>query len=308
LVAFLATLLAPGLGHLYAGATHSLIAAMALWATAIAIASWLLLTPFDSWIPIALASVLGLLAWFGLATHAAGQAREGQPILHRRWLRLGFYAFYFLAYTEVATHVALWIRHNLAEPFKVPTATMFPSLWAGDHFLADTSSTRKSDLKRGDIVAFTVARDGERHVFPADARPDLPRQSFVKRIIGLPGDSVEFRGGEVVLNDRPLPHEHIGEIAEPSSANPVEVFRETLDGRSYTICLTPDRPTGDFPRVVVPPDRIFLVGDNRDASFDSRFWGTIRKEEVKGIASHIYFARDPRTGEIHWNRFGRVVQ
>jgi signal peptidase I len=264
--------------------------------------------PFGSWIPLVLAYVLVFGVWLGLAAHAAGIARYGSPIVRVRWLRLGFYVFYILALQYLATNAALWVRQNVAEPFREPSGGMFPSLWVGDHFLANTSSARRTDLKRGDIVVFTVARDGERHVFPADERPDLPRESFVKRIIGLPGDSIEFRGGEVVFNGRPLPRERIGEIAGPSSDNPVEAFRETLDGRSYTICLTPDRPTGDFPRVVVPPDRIFLVGDNRDASFDSRFWGTVRREEVKAIATHIYFARDPRTGEIHWNRFGRVVQ
>lgn len=212
-----------------------------------------------------------------------------------------------MAFANLADQAHLWIRHNVAEPFREPSGGMFPSLWIGDHFFANRSSSIKAQLKRGDIIVFTVAREGD-HVFPADERPDLPREHFVKRIIGLPGDSIEFRGRGVVLNGLPISHESLGDTVEPSSGRPVEVLRETLDGRSYMIGWTPDHPLGNFSQIVVPPSRLFLVGDNRNASFDSRFWGTVREEEVIGIATHIYYSRDPRSGQIHWSRIGRLVQ
>ena len=191
------------------------------------------------------------------------------------------------------------IRSFIAAPFHIPSGSMLPSLYIGDYLLVAKwpyGYNRHSfpfgfpsfegrllggTPKRGDVVVF-------RH--PTDDA------DLIKRVIGLPGDSVEVRGGTLILNGRPLPREAIPPFAMPVSANsPCKVvppatpmvragadggqtclfpaYRETLPGGpAYTVLDQVDVPRADdFPAVKVPAGHVFLMGDNRDDSLDSRY-------------------------------------
>ena len=191
------------------------------------------------------------------------------------------------------------IRSFIAAPFSIPSGSMLPTLYIGDYLLVAKwpyGYNRHSfpfgfpsfngrllggTPGRGDVVVF-------RH--PAEAT------DLIKRVIGVPGDSVAVRGGTVILNGRPLPRETIAPFAMPVSANsPCKVappasamvragpdggqvclypaFRETLPGGpNYTVLDQVDSPRADdFPAVTVPAGQVFLMGDNRDDSLDSRF-------------------------------------
>jgi signal peptidase I len=206
---------------------------------------------------------------------------------------------------------------------------MLPTLLIGDHLFVNKfvygpkipfTSIRLPGLRepqRGDIIVFTVARRGN-ETFPADRHPELPREEFVKRIVGLPGDRIEFRDGTVRVNGALLEIEPLPETFRDGSGRVLNVMRVDLPEKSYR---TLDDPNRDFraerPVITVEADRYLVLGDNRDYSKDSRVWGTVRKAEIKGPAFILYWSwdfnggwlelLDPRTwwnSEKRWDRIG----
>jgi signal peptidase I len=204
----------------------------------------------------------------------------------------------------VAVLIALCIRAFVIEPYRIPSGSMLPTLLVGDHLFvnkfiygvklpfSDWRSPGIREPERGDVVVFTVAQHGPQ-TFPADLRPDLPREEFVKRIIGLPGDRIAFRSGRVFVNGEPLEPRALGETFEDDSGNALDVSELTLGDRSFQIL---DDPRVNFlspiDSLTVEPGRYFMLGDNRDHSKDSRFWGTVRLAEIKGPAFILYWSWD----------------
>jgi signal peptidase I len=226
---------------------------------------------------------------------------------------------------EVAL-IAWVIRSFVFAPFSIPSGSMLPALFVGDYVLTAKwpyGYSRDSFLwgfpsfdgrifgnlpKRGDVVVF---------------RAPGTEEDFVKRVIGLPGDTVEVRGGMLVLNGRAIPRQQEGAFAMPISENspcrvvggatpmtaPAEtgglaclypVYRETLpDGRSYRVIDQVLNPRGDdFGPMRVPDGHLFLMGDNRDDSLDSRYpvaeggIGFVPVENVIGRATMIFWSTD----------------
>jgi signal peptidase I len=204
----------------------------------------------------------------------------------------------------VAVLIALCIRAFVIEPYRIPSGSMFPTLLVGDHLFVnkfiygiklpftDIRLPGLRDPERGDVAVFTVAQRGSQ-TYPADQRPDLPREEFVKRIIGLPGDRIAFRGGRVFVNGEPVEARALGETFEDDAGNSLAVSEVTLGDRSFR---TLDDPHVTFPgpadTITVEPGRYFMLGDNRDHSKDSRFWGSVRLAEIKGPAFILYWSWD----------------
>jgi signal peptidase I len=229
--------------------------------------------------------------------------------------------------------------------FMIPSESMLPGLWNGDYFVAAKwpygysrwslpmavplipGKILASDPERGDIVVFKHPVD---HV------------DYIKRVIGLPGDSVGVRGGQVVLNGQPLPRVRIDDFVLPMSANTgcttggrtvpsptgtacvYTQFRETLpSGRSYDTLDFGRTPQDDFAPVIVPEGRLFVMGDNRDNSADSRFparsgggVGLVPEEFLVARASRMTWSTDgsaqwlkPWTwfSAARWNRMGKDI-
>lgn len=232
----------------------------------------------------------------------------------------------------IAVLIALTIRAFIIEPFRIPSGSMLPTLLIGDHLFVNKfvygpkvpfTDMRLPGLRepqRGDIIVFTVARRGN-ETFPADRHPELPREEFVKRIVGLPGDRVDFRDGKVRVNGESLEMEPLPEKFRDGSGRVLDVVRVDLADKSY---LTLDDPNRDFraerPVTTVEAGRYLVLGDNRDYSKDSRVWGTVRKAEIKGPAFILYWSwdfnggwlelLDPRTWwntEKRWGRIGESL-
>jgi signal peptidase I len=190
----------------------------------------------------------------------------------------------------IAVLLALVIRTFVVQAFKIPSGSMLPTLQIGDHILVNKFLYYFQSIQRGDIIVFK---------FPQDETRD-----FIKRVIGLPGETIEIRGKQVLVNGKPLDE-------------PYAVYADWPTGR-----LGEREKLGPF---VVPPDRLFMMGDNRDHSMDSRVWGFLDVHKVKGRAFIVYFSvrseEIPYTsallsiyhvvtnpGMIRWSRLGSLVR
>jgi signal peptidase I len=230
----------------------------------------------------------------------------------------------------IAVLIALAIRAFVIEPFRIPSGSMLPTLLIGDHLFVNKfvygpkvpfTDMRLPGLRepeRGDIIVFTVARDGSETV-PADRHRRLPTEEYVKRIVGVPGDRVEFRNDQVFVNGEPM-------MVTPTKATFVDgvgrelsILEVKVDARSYQILDDPSGSPDSPPRAIqtVEPGRYLVLGDNRDYSKDSRYWGTVRKAEIKGPAFILYWSWDFNGGwlellnpatwwnaEKRWSRIG----
>jgi signal peptidase I len=190
------------------------------------------------------------------------------------------------------------VRHWLVEAFQMPSGSMIPTLLVGDHFFI-----RKGHAAaRGDVIAFK---------FPMDTSTD-----YIKRVVAVGGDTIEVRDGVPFVNGVALEHEpidapcsfsEIGIGGEPETVT-CKYVRETNAGRSYTILFQSDRPAADFPRTMIPPGQLFMLGDNRDNSYDSRRWGTVDVDLVKGKATVTWWSRGAGRSDIRWSRIGHGVE
>lgn len=190
----------------------------------------------------------------------------------------------------VAAVLALIIRTFVVQAFKIPSSSMEDTLLIGDHLLVnkfiyglDLPFTEGPFLKlrdpqRGDIIVFEFPEDQDKSYFK--------RRDFIKRIIGLPGDRVEIRQKHVYINGEPYRTEEA-------------VFK---DGNSTA------GPRDNMPAVVVPQDSYFVMGDNRDRSYDSRFWRFVHRSKIKGLAFIKYWSWDNDKFMPRWNRIGRPIK
>ena len=186
----------------------------------------------------------------------------------------------------IAVILALFVRTFIVQAFKIPTGSMENNLLIGDHLLvnkfvfAPTLSAIENTvlpidpIRRGDILVFK---------FPKD-----PDRDFVKRVIGLPGETLEMRNKRIFINGT--------RIAEPY----VRFLFPMDENASNTVDVSGAGEQINFGPVVVPPDMYFMMGDNRDNSEDSRYWGFMPRSYVKGKALFVYFS----FGEdgIRWSR------
>jgi signal peptidase I len=190
----------------------------------------------------------------------------------------------------LATGVGIPLRASLLENLQVPSGSMMPTLFTGDRVLV--SKVFRS-VKRGDVVVFT--------------HPTKPGTSYVRRVIGVGGDRVEMREGVIVLNGRELPQRELAEPCPEVDYPAACSFREeTNAGRTYRIFRAVDlKPFA--PPVEVPPGHIYVVGDDRDNSSDSRAWGTLPLENVSGRALFVTWSRNAED-DLRWERSGKLLR
>ena len=184
----------------------------------------------------------------------------------------------------IAVLIALFIRAFIVQAFKIPSSSMEPTLLVGDHLLvnkfiygiripyADIKFFQYKKPERGDIIVF---------IFPKDRKKD-----FIKRVIGTEGERVAIVHNKIYINDK-LIDDPWGRFTMP---------RTSIE---------------DYGPVKVPEGSLFVMGDNRDNSQDSRFWGFVKLNEVKGKAFIIYFSWDSNSqdllNKIRWTRFGKLI-
>lgn len=200
------------------------------------------------------------------------------------------------------------LRSFLVEPFRIPSGSMMPGLLAGDFILVNKYTyglrlpviNRKvvdiNTPKRGDVMVFR---------FPGD-----PSVNYIKRVIGLPGDKIVYRDKKLIINGNPMPQTPVGDYTYTETGDHLIFARrlqEQIDGASHAILVSENAGTG-LQEFVVPEGHYFVMGDNRDRSNDSRFWGTVPEANVVGRAFLIWFSWDMVQGGVAWSRLGQSIQ
>jgi signal peptidase I len=199
--------------------------------------------------------------------------------------------------------VVFVVRSFVVEPFKIPSGSMVPTLLVGDFILVNkyeyglrlpitnTKLTEGKPLTRGDVVVFR---------YPKDESVD-----YIKRVIGLPGDTVAYENKQLTINGKPVPEAPLPDYFDDERIGYAKQFIEDLDGRKNAILNNPQVPpfvvgADDFPyrdncvynaqgvTCKVPPGHYFMMGDNRDNSADSRYWGFVPDKNIVGRAFFIW--------------------
>lgn len=196
----------------------------------------------------------------------------------------------YLEPIAIAILIALFIRTFVVQAFKIPSSSMEPTLQVGDHLLVnkfiygikfpiiETKYFQFKKPQRGDIIVF---------VYPKDRSKD-----FIKRVIGTEGEKVQIVHNKIYINNQLI-------------EDPWGRYDERAPSTKYM------QPMEIFGPVTVPVNSVFVLGDNRDNSQDSRFWGFVNVNEVKGKALIIYFSWDRYAenllGKVRWVRFGKLI-
>jgi signal peptidase I len=186
----------------------------------------------------------------------------------------------------IALVIALFIRTFVIQAYKIPSGSMKPTLLVGDHILVNkfiygikvpyfrNTLISIKEPKKEDIVVF---------IYPEDRSKD-----FIKRVIATGGDTVEIRNKKIYVNGRHYKENH-----------GVYTDRFIIPGSV--------QPRDNFGPVTVPPRSLFVMGDNRDQSYDSRFWGFVDLKDVLGKAFIIYWSWDREDHSVRWSRFGHIL-
>jgi signal peptidase I len=206
--------------------------------------------------------------------------------------------------------IVLLVRSFLAEPFRIPSSSMMPTLLIGDFILVnkfayglrlpvlDTKIVPIGEPERGDVVVFRY--------------PKNPSQDYIKRVVGLPGDEIVYRNKTLYLNGEAVVHEGLGRYIGEGSGRDMtgaELKRETLGAVDHEILQRSGPsfvPQGEG-QWIVPPGHYFVMGDNRDNSEDSRYWGFVPEGHLVGKAFLIWMNWDGRNGGIDFGRLGTVI-
>jgi signal peptidase I len=191
----------------------------------------------------------------------------------------------------IAVLLALLIRAFVVQAFKIPSGSMKPTLQVGDHILVNKfiygiklrvpftalnyTLIPISSPKRNDVVVF---------IFPKETNKD-----FIKRVIGLPGDTLQIKDKKIYINNQPMDDPH-GTFTD------------------QRIIPEMEQPRDNIGPLVIPPHMIFVMGDNRDESYDSRFWGFVDQKQILGQAFIIYWSWDRTEFGIRWKRLGNLIR
>ncbi len=186
----------------------------------------------------------------------------------------------------IAIVLALFIRTFVIQAFKIPSGSMLQTIQLGDHILVnkfiygikipftDKTLIPIEDPKRGDIIVFIP--------------PNAPHTDYIKRVIGIPGDVIEIKNKKVYRNGKYV-------------TGPYEIHTDS------TIYPASESPRDNFGPVTVPEEHLFMMGDNRDNSLDSRFWGFASLDKVQGKAMFIYWSWDSHF-HVRWGRIGHWLK
>jgi signal peptidase I len=269
-LALIADTLLPPLGHLYVGEARR-GAFLWLFSNALAALIFLPLRVVPG-LPMLLVAVIGAAVVTSIlpidAFLIARRRRAGYVLRpYNRWYVYVGTAALVVVFGGLLKEVA----RTQIQAFRIPSEAMTPSLIPGDYLFIDKVTYRGKGVRRGDIVVFPFPRD--------------PTKDFIKRVVATGGQTIEIRDKRVVVNATAL--------EEPYAVH-----------SDATVRSAGEDVRDNFGPFEVPTGELFVMGDNRDNSNDSRYWGTVPERSVKGEPLLIYWSWDPLTSSARWGRVG----
>jgi len=289
--ALVMSLVLPGFGQFYNGEANKaiwLFLAFALLSIP-GIALIALYLPNGWMFPTLVLSLLATLGlWlFGMIDAWRG-ARRRQEYVPAGWQLSGVYALLFVVCNVVALPLLIeYVRAHQVQPFKIPSSSMLPNVMQGDFIFADKRYNCpgcKQGVRRGDIAIFAYPNDRTVH--------------YIKRIIGLPGDHIQIRNEVVKVNDKAL------KTQESPGPNGTLVTESDGDRQWQVLWTQPAAVAAD---ITVPAGQVFVLGDNRSTSTDSRQFGTVPLQDVVGKARQVWFSYEGG-GMVRWGRMGQMLE
>ena len=273
-LAGLLTLAAIGLGHHYIGDIKRGIFLFVGGQVVFLFACLCLLFYAPLGQSIAIAAALSFLSFCIVdAVKRAVPSRRTYPLKKvNRWY---YYLLYFLIGSfAVQPLFQLGVRTHVAQAYRVPSGSMRHTLQIGDHIVTSKLRFMYSPPKRGDIVVFPLPRD--------------PRKYFLQRVVGLGGETLEIRDKIVYINGHPLD----------------EPYAVHMDKHIFSSDI---QPRDNLDPLTIPANALFVMGDNRDNSYDSRFWGVVQRSAIEGKATSIYWSWDREALRVRWGRIGKII-
>lgn len=204
--------------------------------------------------------------------------------------------------------IVFLLRSFLFEPFRIPSGSLEPTLLMGDFILvnkfdyglrwpiAHKRIFGQGKPKRGDIMVFRW--------------PPNPSYNFIKRVIGLPGDHIRYIDKELYINGEKVPQVFLkNSMAQEENGNYWQASEQTenLLGVSHQIFVNPQKESHNFEDIIVPEGMYFVMGDNRDDSADSRFWGFVPDKNIVGKAMIVWLSWDSTKTNVRLSRIGKVI-
>ncbi len=287
--AVLLSVAATGLGHIYCGRlTKGLILFFVSFAFAPIMVRAAQAAASTGLLLMVVGSVLLMLALFCYAVVDAGllARRIGPDYEPKEYNRWYLYLVMIAVAVGYPSNMSGTIREHVLQAFKIPSTSMAPGILPGDRIFLNKAVYGIHPPQRGDVVVFIY--------------PDDRRLYYIKRLVALPGDSIEIKHNKVWINDRPLAYTNTYPEAINFKAKKKTAYLEERNQlQSYPIMIE-DNTFENMAKITVPHGRCFVLGDNRANSRDSRHFGPIPLADVKGRVDYIYWP------VLKWSRFGKV--
>ena len=279
------SLLTPGMGQMYCGKLVRGLVFILIWGLSALILPWLVIS--FSPMPSLLFAVILLTAILALPIAALVDAyrlvkRTRRDYAQKEYNHILVYVLIFFVATGSVIGYSLHSRDSFMEAFIVPARSMCPTIAFNDRLLGNKICYQDEDPQRGDIVVF---------------RPIVNRQQrYIKRVVAIAGDTVAMKNNELYINGEKLPQEKISILNEGA------IYSEDNGRLKYTIQLTEskDKPISDFGATKVPEHHCYVLGDNRNSSFDSRNFGCVPLVTIIARVDYLYW---PAQG---WSGFGKI--
>jgi signal peptidase I len=197
--------------------------------------------------------------------------------LKKPWLAgllcFSYYILWIVVSIFAQENIPATIKGDFVQAFKLSSKSMAPSILKGDRIMVEKWFSKREGIHREDIIIFPFPKDETR--------------AFIKRVVGLPGETLEIKKQKVFINGQAL-DEPYAFHSEPVKSEPIA-------------------PRDDLAQIIIPEGMLFVMGDNRENSLDSRYFGFIEVSKVMGKVKMLYWSYDKKESQVRWNRIGKLV-
>ncbi len=269
------TLLTMGLGHIYCGEVKRGFIFFAIHYVLVLL-SFILLKLSPSITNLATIALVMLSYFVYCLADALKVSRKKTHYYelqkYNRWYIYVVIILIFLVIPRPLTRS--YIKENVAKTFNIPAGSMIPTLLIGDMLLAKTDPISKAGIKRGELVIFKYPQERSR--------------IFLKRVIAMGRETLTIKNKKVLIDD-------------------VEIEEPYIFNSDPQIITSKSIPRDNLKSVKIPKGQMFVLGDNRDDSYDSRYWGFVKKSDIIGKAAFLFWSWDHDNYKVRWDRIGKIL-